>query len=523
MSKKLPAKVFQGTYADMLKRLAKKEWFTARMCACTLIATDFEGLIADQRQEYLESFAKLCRDDVPMVRRTASHNLGVMLTNALSVLDSSSITEPDGLISRILLPLYEELAQNDQDSVRLQTTENCIAFGKAITALAAKAKNENTSVGNSIPFLQQQELVERILPILVSTTDDRSWRVRWTAASKFSEAVQAFCDLPGSMAELLSAYEKLLQDPEAEVRSAATFNLADVAKYAADVEKKEHIEENQMEEKSEDVAERLVKRVAALTDDETEHVRAALATVVTELAPILGKNRTIHHLLPPILLLLRDASSEVRLNLISSLGPLNDVIGLELLSQSLLPAIIDLSEDSKWRIRLAVITHIPLLAKQLGQDFFSEKLSALCVAWLGDDISSIREAAAKNLMELTGQFGSKWAVEHLLPSLVEIRHHQSYLRRLTAVQSASLMATKMEPETASHQFLPLVLEMAIDPVPNIRFNVARALERMAVPCGEDVYRLQIRPVLSVLTEDPDRDVRYFAEKSLEEADKQFCT
>ena len=96
-------------------------------------------------------------------------------------------------------------------------------------------------------------------------------------------------------------------------------------------------------------AERLVKRVTSLTEDDSEHVRAALAMVATELAPILGKDSTITHLVPPILLLLRDAASEVRLNLISSLESLNEVIGVDLLSQSLLPAIVDLAQDGKWR------------------------------------------------------------------------------------------------------------------------------------------------------------------------------
>ena len=97
------------------------------------------------------------------------------------------------------------------------------------------------------------------------------------------------------------------------------------------------------------VAERLVKRVTSLTEDDSEHVRAALAMVATELAPILGKEATITHLVPPVLLLLRDAASEVRLNLISSLSALNEVIGVDLLSQSLLPAILDLAQDGKWR------------------------------------------------------------------------------------------------------------------------------------------------------------------------------
>lgn len=175
---------------------------------------------------------------------------------------------------------------------------------------------------------------------------------------------------------------------------------------------------------------------------------------------------------------------------------------------------------SQFRIRLAIIKHIPLLAKQLGQDFFSEKLSSLCVGWLGDDISSIRQAAATNLRDLTELFGTEWATEYLVPSITEMRQHPSYLRRLTAVQACAMMSTKMEPEIVAIEILPLVLELSTDTVANIRFNVARALEQMGPICGQSVYDTQIRPVLNVLIEDPDRDVRFFSEKTsraLEEA------
>ena len=367
----------------------------------------------------------------------------------------------------------------------------------------------------------EKELIARLLPIIVATIDDRSWRVRWTAASKFANVISGFDPLPDAMDSLLPAYEKLLQDPEGEVRTAATFNLASVAKSCTamvpvppvgSIPSDQEIMDYQGERVS--AAERLVKRVTSLTEDDYQNVRAALAMVATELAPILGKDATITHLVPPVLLLLRDAASEVRLNLISSLGALNEVIGVDLLSQSLLPAILDLAQDGKWRIRLAIIQHIPLLAKQLGRDFFTEKLASICVGWLGDDIASIRVAAAQNLQELTSLFGTDWACEYLVPSINDIGHHPSYLRRLTAVLACSRMAREMDPAVASIEVLPIVLEMATDTVPNIRFNVAKELGEMVKVCGAKVYEQQIYPVLSLLLDDPDRDVRFYAEQSV---------
>ena len=227
----------------------------------------------------------------------------------------------------------------------MQTTENCVAFGQEVAKLATDDPLSD----------HELSLIHRLLPLIVATIDDRSWRVRWTAAAKFADVIKAYNPIPGAMDALIPAYEKLLQDPEAEVRTAATFNLALVAKgcqaKVVPLGAADGLDEMASASSGEKItaAERLVKRVTSLTEDDSEHVRAALAMVATELGPILGKDATITHLVPPILLLLRDAASEVRLNLISSLESLNEVIGVDLLSQSLLPAIIDLSQDGKWR------------------------------------------------------------------------------------------------------------------------------------------------------------------------------
>ena len=164
--------------------------------------------------------------------------------------------------------------------------------------------------------------------------------------------------------------------------------------------------------------------------------------------------------------------------------------------------------------------HIPLLAKQLGKEFFREKLTNLCVGWLGDDISTIRKAAAENLKELTNIFGAEWAIEYLIPPLNEIRKHTSYLRRVIAVQAFVAMSTVMEPEIARTEILPLILQMTTDNVANIRFNVAKGLKTMAPVCGSQVTDSQIRPVLAFLVEDPDRDVRFFAKKTIESLDEK---
>lgn len=67
-----------------------------------------------------------------------------------------------------------------------------------------------------------------------------------------------------------------------------------------------------------------------------------------------------------------------------------------------------------------------------------------------------------------------------------------------------------------------LLELAKDPIPNIRFNVGKALEVVAetfsgTPEGRALVRERVIPALQVQKNDPDVDVRYFATRALQKA------
>ena len=68
--------------------------------------------------------------------------------------------------------------------------------------------------------------------------------------------------------------------------------------------------------------------------------------------------------------------------------------------------------------------------------------------------------------------------------------------------------------------LHTLLALLQDPIPNIRFNVAKSLEVVATtfgrtPEGQAVAKEKIIPAVQGLTNDPDADVRYFAARALE--------
>uniref|UniRef100_UPI00398F2A84 serine/threonine-protein phosphatase 2A 65 kDa regulatory subunit A alpha isoform-like n=1 Tax=Pristiophorus japonicus TaxID=55135 RepID=UPI00398F2A84 len=243
-----------------------------------------------------------------------------------------------------------------------------------------------------------------------------------------------------------------------------------------------------------------------LTDtiyDEDE-VLLALAEQLGSFTPLVGGTTHVNCLLCP----------DVRLNIISNLDCVNEVIGIRQLSQSLLPAIVELAEDAKWRVRLAIIEYMPLLAGQLGMEFFNEKLNSLCMAWLVDHVYAIREAGTNNLKKLSQKFGKAWAQNNIIPKVLAMSNNPNYLHRMTTLFCVNALYEVCGKDITTKSMLPTVLHMAADPVANVRFNVAKTLQKIGPTLDHNPLHNEVKPVLDKLSHDQDVDVKYFAQEAL---------
>ncbi|CCU97779.1 unnamed protein product [Malassezia sympodialis ATCC 42132] len=463
----------QEAYLPLLKRLASGEWFTSRTSAALLFASVYEKVPAAMRPEVHALFAALCTDDTPMVRRAAARDMSALIRHM-----------PKEAVIHDMLPLYKRLSTDDQDSVRLLTVQDLVTMVEA---------------------LSPAETQQLLLPSISSVFQDKSWRVRYMAADNFVK-LAATVGENVLHEELVPAFVNLVRDAEAEVRTAAAGQTPGLAKLLDQTT----------------IIERLLPVVKELADDQSQHVRGAFAAQVSALAPLLGKEATTEQLLPLFLQLLKDEFPEVRLNIISRLEQVNEVIGIELLSQSLLPAIMTLAEDKQWRVRQAIIENIPLLAHQLGVKFFDEQLSGLCMSWLGDTVFSIREAATINLKKLTEVFGVEWARQSIIPKVLQMSTHPNYLYRMTTIFAVITMAPSLDSDTIVSSVLGAMLSMVQDPIPNIRFNVAKALEVLSrelasSPANRRIVQDRIVPALQTLRDDADADVQYYAQRALQTA------
>eukprot|EP01121_Diplochlamys_sp_Union-15-3_P005995 TRINITY_DN1639_c0_g1_i1.p1 TRINITY_DN1639_c0_g1~~TRINITY_DN1639_c0_g1_i1.p1 ORF type:complete len:592 (-),score=100.03 TRINITY_DN1639_c0_g1_i1:25-1800(-) len=459
-------KNFETSFFPLVKRLSTGDWFSSKTSACGLFHVAYPKAEEATKKELRSLYHALCHDQTPMVRRSAAANLKKLV----------KVVEKEYLMSDIM-PLFNHLSKDDQDSVRLLAVENCIAIAEVL--------------------VNGGEALSGVMNTILDCSSDKCWRVRYMVAENFCK----LCEVVGpevTKSVLIPSFVKLLKDTEAEVRTAAASKITGVCKHIGYELTTKHF----------------LSCVKELVTDSSQHVRAALASDVMGLAPIFGKEKTIECLLELFLQLLKDDFPEVRLSVISKLEAVNKVIGHQLLSQHLLPAIVELSEDRQWRVRLAIIEFIPQLAKQLGVEFFDEKLLNLCLNWLGDCVFSIREAAINNLKRLTEVFGLEWAQQSIIPKVLALHEHSNYLYRMTTLYSISALSSVVGSKVVNDTMLPLVLKMTKDPVPNIRFNVCKTLAVLLPTINHSVITSTVRPTLTQLLSDNDRDVRYFAAQTL---------
>ncbi|KAK7531649.1 armadillo-type protein [Phyllosticta citribraziliensis] len=475
-------------FVPLTIRLSIADWFTSKISATGLFVEPYPRVSAQAQESLRTHFTKLVHDETPMVRRQAANNLAKFVKAGM----------PPQTVIEDMIPLFQRLTTDDQDSVRLLTVDVLIAIAEVVP------KEEQTSHGV-------------LLTALRHLFEDKSWRVRYMVADRFEKIAKAVEDELITR-DLVPAFIKLIKDTEAEVRSAIAGQIPGFCRLLP----------------KETLIQEVMPNIEELVSDQSQHVRAALGSQISGLAPILGKDETITHLLPMFLQMLKDEFPDVRLNIISKLEQVNDVIGIELLSQSLLPAIVQLAEDKQWRVRLAIIEYVPLLGSQLGRTFFDEKLSNLCMSWLGDTVFSIREASTQNLKKLTEVFGVDWANDKIVPKVMAMGAHPNYLYRMTTCFAISTLAPALSLNVIEASILPMMEKLVDDRIPNIRFNVAKSYEVLIgvlkrlpeqgtivelekasqnpAGCqrGLNLIQNNILPNLEKLQQDDDVDVRYFA-------------
>nr|KAF6276440.1 protein phosphatase 2 scaffold subunit Aalpha [Pipistrellus kuhlii] len=454
------------------------------------LATVEETVVRDKAVESLRAISHehspsdLEAHFVPLVKRLAG---GDWFTSRTSACGLFSVCYPrvSSAVKAELRQYFRNLCSDDTPMVRRAAASKLGEFAKVLELDNVKseiipmfsnlASDEQDSVRllaveacvNIAQLLPQEDLEALVMPTLRQAAEDKSWRVRYMVADKFTE-LQKAVGPEITKTDLVPAFQNLMKDCEAEVRAAASHKV------------KEFCENLSADCRENVIMTQILPCIKELVSDANQHVKSALASVIMGLSPILGKDNTIEHLLPLFLAQLKDECPEVRLNIISNLDCVNEVIGI----------------------------------RQLGVEFFDEKLNSLCMAWLVDHVYAIREAATSNLKKLVEKFGKEWAHATIIPKVLAMSGDPNYLHRMTTLFCINVLSEVCGQEITTKHMLPTVLRMAGDPVANVRFNVAKSLQKIGPILDNSTLQSEVKPILEKLTQDQDVDVKYFAQEAL---------
>eukprot|EP00755_Sulcionema_specki_P015661 Sspe_Gene.60019::Locus_33023_Transcript_1_1_Confidence_1.000_Length_1848::g.60019::m.60019/K03456/PPP2R1; serine/threonine-protein phosphatase 2A regulatory subunit A len=466
----LPPNLVQSELSPLVKRMAEHTWATCRSSAAALIPTLYKITSHAQTRERLRAtFTNLCKaSEEPMVKRSAATHMA----------DLCGVVGDDTVLKHDVIPYFAELANDEQDGVRLLVVENAHKVASAISSALAK---------------------QLILPILRKASKDPSWRVRYMLCDKLKQSCLA---VDMDRTEVISLFQKLAEDTEAEVRAAAAMQVGNLgAILGADKSKVPDTKG-------------LIAAIKRLSTDENPHVRAAAAgNIFAGLSAVLGHNQMVQTTIPLLTSLLGDQNSEVRLNVIEELSKISDM-GFQEVKSHLLPAVVQLAVDAKWRVREAVIKLIPALAKQMGVDAFEQDMSKLLVGWLTDQVCEVRLLVARVLCDLCSAFGEEWVRGRLIPKLNQLVNKDNYMHRVALLNFLGEASLKLSPHIVHVSFLPILQAMSKDRVPNVRFNVAKAVEKALPRLDEKTVRDGWKSLILSLEDDTDCDVRHFARLAL---------
>lgn len=106
---------FSQHFLPVIKQLAGWDNYPSRISACSLVGACFKYYKDQESIDVRQIYKELCKDDTPMVRRTAAHNLSLIC----AYIDKDAVKEE-------LLPIWSKLILDELDSVKVKAIESSV-------------------------------------------------------------------------------------------------------------------------------------------------------------------------------------------------------------------------------------------------------------------------------------------------------------------------------------------------------------------------------------------------------------
>lgn len=533
MNKIVPLLLPGGSYDDgspfgqllaASKRLAGADWFTAKVSAAGILPAVYAFWQAhassnggggvggegetEAKRELRILFKDLSEDDTPMVRRSAARHLGRFVEAVAGLTEPADDLVKNGrafpavddenkrLVTYELVPIFQALSSDEQDSVRLLAVSGAGSVGCGL------AREPGVTA-------------EVVLPVVRGGCADLSWRVRNNLAKVFSTVAGSLGFTNPKHAsrqtEVFQFFSGLLQDNEAEVRAAAVENIARMAQLGgADLFQK-HI----------------APLLPNLADDLVMEVRSKLAQTLMDccdpsICNTLTDDIILEDFKPLLENFLNDEFAEVQLHILTKLSRVSHLLGK---MDVVVSSILQMAKAQNWRVREAVGRMLPFLAEARGVSFFQDHLLDPWLKIMSDVVADVRSACVAGMPKLLSVCGSQLMLAEILPHYTRMyEESHSYLTRITILRCFGSLTEKHgeEENNVGEELMKHIVDFMLkglkDRVPNVRLISARGLGLVHASgqCDDAFLKTQVLPALSdIVNTETDQDCKYQCQLALE--------
>lgn len=280
-------------------------------------------------------------------------------------------------------------------------------------------------------YLNKEENQVHTLGTLVAAGEDKSWKVRLAFAKNFADIADSFGkEITDS--NLIQTFTQLLNDNEAEVKNAAISSMTQCLKNLS----------------TEKISNLLLPTLQNSYADAQTTYKAGVATAVSDMASIVGKDYTLTKILPILMELIKDDNSDVKLNVCNGLIKVSLVIGPDVISAPFLATLTTMTKEAQWRVRMAVFELIGEMSKQFGKEVFQKQLETIFLSYLGNTAASVRDMGVKKGREIADKYKGEWVMASYVPKIIETYaiEKQGYNYRMCCLQSLQQIVTHITKE-----------------------------------------------------------------------------
>ncbi|CAD8096364.1 unnamed protein product [Paramecium sonneborni] len=450
----------------MIIKLASNEAnFTCRVSAVSLMCPMY-ARSGNQKEKLRQKFNELCSEETPMVRRAVANKIGEIA----QFMDKNHVIE-------VLIAVLKQLCQDEQDQVRLLCMESIMNIAKILGI------NENKT---------------NILPLIISSAEDKSWRVRLALSKIFAELADAVGkEIADS--SLIQIFSNLLKDPESDVRVIAVKSLAKFIKFV-----------------SPEKLTLIIPLLQLLAKDAFAQVKQNACLVIGQIATILPRENSQNKLQSYLIELMSDDNQDVRKNAAQSVGVFAAAIGPDAIGQ-FIPHLKKGMEDPKWRVRKEIMQTVIQLALTIkNTDVFLKQLEPVYVMFLKDRAAEVRTIGLSRLNDLIQTYKIDWALGSFFSKCVEtLNKDVGFLYRINALYAIQQIGFVADGPMIQDKLWPIVHKCLKDNVPNIKFVSIKVAKSLTKRIEHQGTLNQIKQAINELTDDNDRDVKFYAQEALQ--------